>query len=130
MNLGRTGAHRRALLASLAAGLIEHDRIETTLPKAKLARSFVEKLVTMGIEGSLAARRRACADLHDRRHVSRLFGTVAPSMKDRPGGYTRIVRLGRRRSDGSEMALLEWSTTGPPAAKKKRAKKDGEEKSE
>jgi large subunit ribosomal protein L17 len=108
VKLGRTADARKALLSSLVANFIEEQRVETTLSKAKLARSLAERMVTLGKRGTLDARRDALAILRHRKHVKRLFEAIAPQYKDRQGGYTRIVRLGRRGSDGSEMAVLEW----------------------
>ena len=118
--LGRTGAHRKALMASLVCNLIEEKRIKTTLSKAKQARSLAEKMVTLGLRGDLAARRRAIAVLRRPERVAKLFEEVAPQFKERPGGYTRIVKLGQRDSDGSEMAFLEWVDTPIPDKKKPR----------
>ncbi|MCX7819737.1 MAG: 50S ribosomal protein L17 [Kiritimatiellae bacterium] len=108
IKLGRTTAHRNALLASLVCSLILHGRIRTTLAKAKAARRLAERSVTWGRAGTLAARRRALAVLRQKRAVSRLFKEIAPAMSDRNGGYTRITRLPGRRRDSSTMAVLEW----------------------
>jgi large subunit ribosomal protein L17 len=88
--------------------LIDSKRIKTTLPKAKAARSLAEKMVTLGKKGTLAARRQAISTLKQTDSVKELFDNIAPSFADRAGGYTRIVKLGRRISDSSEMVLLEW----------------------
>lgn len=120
--LGRSSAHRRATVAALVCSLIEEKRIKTTLPKAKVAGSLAEKMVTLGRDGSLAARRRAISRLMRERPVRVLFDELAPRFEGRQGGYTRIVRLGQRRSDGSEMALLEWVDIAAPAKKKKKKK--------
>lgn len=108
VKLGRTSAHRNELLANLVCGLIEHRRIKTTLAKAKAARVLAEKMITLGKKGTLAARRQAIATLKQEQLVRVLFDEIAPSFKDRSGGYTRILKLGRRISDSSQMALLEW----------------------
>ena len=108
VKLGRTSAHRNELLANLVCGLIEHRRIKTTFAKAKAARSLAEKMVTLGKKGSLAARRQAIATLKQEGLVRVLFNEIAPGFESRAGGYTRILKLGRRMSDSSEMALLEW----------------------
>jgi len=92
----------------MVANFIEEQRIRTTLPKAKLTRTLAEKMVTLAKRGTMPARRQALAVLRHREHVRKLFETIGPQYKDRAGGYTRIVRLGRRGSDGSEMVLLEW----------------------
>ena len=108
VKLGRTSAHRNELLANLVCGLIEHRRIKTTVAKAKAARSLAEKMVTLGKKGTLAARRQAIATLKQEELVRVLFDDIAPSFESRSGGYTRILKLGRRISDSSEMVLLEW----------------------
>ncbi len=117
IKLGRTSAHRSELLANLVCALIDNKRIKTTLPKAKAARSLADKMVTLGKKGSLANRRQAISTLKQKDSVKELFDNVAPAFADREGGYTRIVKLGRRISDGSEMVLLEWvdSITAPVA---------------
>jgi large subunit ribosomal protein L17 len=108
VKLGRTSAHRNELLANLVCALIDNKRIKTTAPKAKAARSLAEKMVTLGKKGTLAARRQAIATLKQEKSVKELFDNVAPTFTDRAGGYTRIIKLGRRISDSSEMVLLEW----------------------
>lgn len=123
--LGRTSEHRGALMAALVCGLIERKRIKTTLSKAKEARRVAEKLVTTARKGTLAARRLAIAELHREAVVTELFEAIVPAFEGRQGGYTRIVKLGQRSSDGSEMALLEWVDIKPPE-KKKRVKKVSE----
>ena len=108
VKLGRTSAHRNELLANLVCALIDNKRIKTTQPKAKAARSLAEKMITLGKKGTLAARRQAIATLKNEESVKELFDVVAPGFASRPGGYTRIIKLGRRISDSSEMLLLEW----------------------
>ena len=109
VKLGRTQGHRDALLANLAVSLIEHGRIKTTVAKAKAVRPLVEKLVTKAKNASLHARRMALADLrHNEPAVRKLFTEIGPLNAERKGGYTRIVKLGARRSDSAEMALIEW----------------------
>ncbi len=106
--LSRDSAHRKALLANLSKELIEHERIETTEAKAKALRPEVEKLITLARRGDLHARRQALAALgQDKFVVYKLFEEIAPRYADRPGGYTRIVKLGPRRSDSTEMVFLE-----------------------
>lgn len=124
--LGRTTAQREALLASLVCNLIIAGRIKTTLAKAKAARRMAEKMVTLGKKNTLAARRVAIARLHRKDVVKNLFDNVAPAFADRAGGYTRIMKLGQRVSDSSEMALLEWVNHTPKAPKVKQDAK-GEE---
>ena len=117
VKLGRTSAHRNELLANLVCALIDTKRIKTTLPKAKAARSLAEKMVTLGKKGSLAARRQAISTLKNERSVKELFEHIAPACADRNGGYTRIIKLGRRISDSSEMVLLEWVDSVAPSIK-------------
>jgi large subunit ribosomal protein L17 len=106
--LGRDAAHRKALLANLSKELIEHERIETTLSKAKAVKPDVEKLITLARRGDLHARRQALSALgQDKFAVYKLFEEIAPRYTERPGGYTRILKLGPRKSDATEMALLE-----------------------
>ncbi len=106
--LGRTTEHRMALLRNLAASLISHERIRTTEVKAKELRPFVEKLVTLGKRDSLHARRRALAILPQKATVKKLFGEISPRFSARPGGYTRILKLGPRQGDGALMAFIEF----------------------
>jgi len=109
VKLGRTQGHRDALISNLAVSLIEHGRIKTTIAKAKAVRPFVEKLVTKAKNGTLHSRRMALADLrHNEGAVAKLFTEIGPLNAERKGGYTRIVKLGQRRSDASEMAVIEW----------------------
>jgi large subunit ribosomal protein L17 len=106
--LGRDSAHRKALLANLSKELIEHERIETTVAKAKAVKPEVEKLITLARRGDLHARRQALSALgQDKFAVYKLFEEIAPRYTERPGGYTRIMKLGPRKSDATEMALLE-----------------------
>ena len=105
--LGRDAAHRKALYSNLAGALIEHGRIKTTVTKAKAVKPYAEQMITLGRRGDLHARRQATAFLRSRDVVHKLFADVAPLFKDRPGGYTRIVKLGTRPGDAAEMAYLE-----------------------
>ena len=131
LKLGRSPSHRDALLASLACNFIEHRRIRTTLPKARLARSLVEKMVTLGKQATLSSRRRAIAVLRRKELVAQLFQDIAPQFGDRAGGYTRITRVGRRRSDGAEMALLEWVNIAAVSRKRKKPEEEkGKEQKE
>lgn len=109
---GRKSAHRKALLESLVTNLIIQSSIKTTLPKAKQARKDAEKMVTLARKGTLAARRLAASRLQVPEAVQKLFDNVVPAMAGRNGGYTRILKLGQRRSDGSEMCLLQWVSVG------------------
>ncbi len=106
--LGRTTSHRRALFRNQLSSLLTHERITTTLHKAKDLRPLAEKMVTLGKRGGLHARRLALKNLNDPSAVSRLFDEIAPRFTTRPGGYTRILKLGRRQGDGAEMAILEF----------------------
>jgi large subunit ribosomal protein L17 len=106
--LGRTSQHRDLMLANLVASLIIHKRVKTTLAKAKAARPLAEKLVTLGKGGTLHHRRLAVAKIGQIAAVATLFKTIAPSFKDRKGGYTRIIKLGPRQSDSAPIAFLEW----------------------
>jgi large subunit ribosomal protein L17 len=114
--LGRVTEHRIAMLRNQAEALIRHERIETTIPKAKELRPFVERLITIAKRGlaggdtngrSLHARRLVLRDIQDRDVVSKLFDTIAPRFETRPGGYTRILRIGYRRGDSAEVAQIE-----------------------
>ncbi|MBI4559856.1 MAG: 50S ribosomal protein L17 [Candidatus Hydrogenedentes bacterium] len=105
--LGRTTAHRRATMKNLAVALFTHSAIETTVPKSKELRRFAEPLITLAKRDNVANRRRAFAALRDRDIVTKLFSTIAPAFSERPGGYTRILRLGNRVGDGAPMARIE-----------------------
>jgi large subunit ribosomal protein L17 len=123
--LGRDAAHRRALYANLAGALIEHGRIKTTEAKAKAVKPLVERMITLGRRGDIHARRQALAHLRSSapsgrapKIVHQLFSEVAPRFQDRPGGYTRIVRIGPRQGDAAEMVYLElvdYVPEAPPA---------------
>jgi len=108
VKLGRTAEHRKALLANQVCSLIEHERIKTTLAKAKAVRPLAEKMVTLGKNGSLHARRTAFAVLRQKNAVKKLFDNIAPRSTSRNGGYTRIIRLGQRKSDSASIAFIEW----------------------
>src|SRR5437764_10957595 len=108
VRLGRKAEHRKALLANQVCNLIEHQRIKTTLAKAKAVRPLAEKMVTLGKNGSIHARRTAFSALRHKDAVKKLFNEIAPRSTDRNGGYTRIVRLGQRKSDSASMAFIEW----------------------
>ena len=115
--LGRDSAHRKALYANLACSLIEHGRIRTTEAKAKAVKPYVEKLITLGRRGDLHARRQVLAELRTQEIVHQLFSDVGPRMADRPGGYTRIVKLGTRLGDAAEMVYLELVDFDPAASR-------------
>lgn len=126
--LGRTLSHRHAMFANMASSLIIHDRIETTLPKAKEIRRLAERIVTLGKRGTVPARRRAIALIRDKKAVSRAFDELAKRFADRKGGYTRIMKLGCRRGDAAPMAIIEYirgEHEAPVHAEKKgKAKKE------
>ena len=105
--LGRDSSHRRALYANLAGALIEHGRIKTTVAKAKAVKPIAEQMITLGRRGDLHARRQALSFLRSPDVVHKLFSDVGPRFADRPGGYTRIVKLGPRAGDAAQMAILE-----------------------
>jgi len=106
--LGRTFQHRNAMLANLVCSLIKHKRVQTTLAKAKAARSVADKLVTLGKSGTIHDRRLAYARLHQHDAVAVLFKDVAPPLKERNGGYTRIIKMHQRQGDSTQLAILEW----------------------
>ena len=128
LKLGRTAEHRKALLANQVCSLIEHQRIKTTLAKAKAVRPLAEKMVTLGKRGSLHARRTALAVLRQKDAVKKLFDEIAPASTERNGGYTRIIRLGQRLSDSASMAFIEWVDAAvveeTPTEEKKAKKKE------
>ena len=113
---GRSTEHRKMLMKSLVTNLILAESIRTTLPKAKEARKDADKMVTIAKKGDLAARRLASSRLVQPEAVRKLFAEIAPAMKDRKGGYTRIVKLGTRKGDAAEMCILQWVTAGAAAA--------------
>ncbi len=106
--LNRTASHRKAMFANMAAALINHEQIKTTLPKAKELRPFVEKLVTLAKRGDLHARRIAISRVRDRAMVKKLFETIGPRYEDRHGGYTRVLRAGFRYGDNAPIAVIEF----------------------
>ena len=108
--LGRTSSHRSAMFANMAAALIKHEQIKTTLPKAKELRPVVEKLVTLSRRGAsdLHARRQALAQIKDETQVKKLFDVIGPRYASRPGGYTRVLKAGFRHGDNAEMAFIEF----------------------
>lgn len=119
IKLGRSASHRKAMLSALVCGLIKSRRIKTTLQKAKQARMLAEKMVTLGKHGTLAARRFAIQKLMKIDEVDMLFKDIAPQFSSRQGGYTRIIKIGKRASDGAEMAFLEWTGIAIPDRTKK-----------
>jgi large subunit ribosomal protein L17 len=113
--LNRTATHRTALFASLAAALIKHEQIVTTLPKAKELRRVADRLVTLAKRGDLHARRLASSRLRDEAMVAKLFGTLGPRYAARPGGYTRVLKAGFRYGDSAPMAVIEFVDRDPDA---------------
>jgi len=128
--LGRTSEHRNAMLANLVCSLIKHKRVTTTVAKAKAARSVAEKMVTLGKSGTIHDRRLAAARLHQEEAVRILFNEIAPTHKERHGGYTRIVRLNQRQGDAAERAILEWVDMPVEAAPAPEAEKPEEKAAE
>ena len=119
--LGRTKAHRKATLQNLARAIILHQQIKTTLAKAKAARSVVERLITYGKKDTVAARRLAFKVLQSHQMVKKLFDEIAPTFADRQGGYTRVIKLGRRQGDGAELAVLQLVGFEPLIIEEKKA---------
>ena len=133
VRLGRTAEHRKALLANQVCSLIAHQRIKTTLAKAKAVRPLAEKMVTLGKNGSLHARRNALSILRQKDAVKKLFDEIALRSTERNGGYTRIIKLGQRKSDSASMAFIEWVDAEQvleekPAEEKKAKRKETEAK--
>ena len=122
--LSRNSAHRWALMRNLITALLREEKIQTTDPKAKELRRWADRVITLGKRGSLHARRQALGIVQDKAVVRKLFDTIAPRFKDRPGGYTRIIKLGIRRGDAAQMALIEL--VGAEAEKE--ARKTGEKR--
>ncbi len=112
---GRSTKHRKMLMRGLVTNLILAESIKTTLPKAKEARKDADRIVTVAKKGDLAARRLAASRLVEPKAVQKLFDKIAPAMKDRKGGYTRIVKLGTRKGDAAEMCVLQWVTAAEVA---------------
>jgi len=119
--VGRTTSHRNAMLANAVCSLIQHNRITTTLVKAKEIRRDADKAVTLAKQGTLHARRIAIARLHQPETVKTLFDVIAPQFKERDGGYTRIMKLGPRKGDGAEMAIIEFVESDEVVAARKNA---------
>jgi large subunit ribosomal protein L17 len=124
--LGRSSAHLKATLSALVCSLIVEKRIETTLAKAKLARTKAEKMVTIARKGDVASRRLVISRLRRKKIVSILFDEIAPKYKDRNGGYTRITKMGCRKGDAAPMAVLEWVDMDIPDKKKKKVVAEAE----
>ena len=134
-HLGRTADHRAAMLANMAISLIMHKRITTTLAKAKALKKYVEPLITKSKDDSTNSRRVVFSYLQNKEAVKELFGVIAPKVGDRPGGYTRIIKLGSRPGDGSDMAFIELvdfdeNMAKTPKAAAKRTRRGGKKKAE
>ena len=115
--LNRTSAHRTALFRNLVAALIRHEKIRTTDAKAKELRRVADRMVTLGKQGTLTARRRAFDKIRDRQAVGKLFDEIVPRFRERAGGYTRIVKLGIRAGDAAPLSIIEWTGVSEKAAK-------------
>lgn len=136
-HLGRKAAHRKAMLANMAISLIEHKRITTTLAKAKALRVYVEPLITKAKSDTMHSRRTVFAYLKNKEAIKELFGPVAEAVKDRPGGYTRILKIGNRKGDNAEMAFIEFvdfneyapgkAGSASASRRRRRKKKKGDE---
>lgn len=126
--LGRNTSHRRALLRNLVTSIILNDRVQTTITKCKASRPLVEKMVTLGKNGSVHARRQALAYLMTPESVDRLFKTVAPRYTERNGGYTRIVRIGQRQGDAAEVAFIELLGAEQELSEKAQKRADARQK--
>ena len=133
--LGRTSAHRKALFRNLVTSLIEYEQIQTTDAKAKELRRVADKMITLGKRGDLHARRMAASYIRKRSIVTKLFGEVAERFKTRPGGYTRIIKVGHRHGDAASMSVIELTARGAEAMseaekKRERRRKSAEKKAE
>jgi large subunit ribosomal protein L17 len=120
--LGKTPAHRRAMLRNMVTSLFKHERIVTTAPKAKEAKRWAERMITFGKAGDLHARRQAARFVNDETVLKKLFDEIAPAFKERQGGYTRVLRMGPRKGDVAERAVLELVTKNAARAKPKNRK--------
>src|SRR6266436_8394780 len=121
--LNRTSSHRKALFKNMVLALIRHERIKTTDPKAKELRRIADRMVTLGKQGDLAARRRAFAFMQSHDAVKRLFDEIAPRFKERNGGYTRVVKFGFRRGDAAPLSIIEFSDHSDQVTTRKTRKK-------
>jgi large subunit ribosomal protein L17 len=126
--LNRTQSHRKALFRNMVLSLIRHGRIVTTDAKAKELRRFADRMVTLGKQGDLAARRMAFAFMQSRDAVKKLFDEIAPQFKERPGGYTRVIKFERRRGDAASLSVIEFTGTSDTVAKKPKKKSARKEK--
>jgi len=123
--LSRSSAHRWALMRNMITALLREEKIRTTDPKAKELRRWADRVITLGKRGSLHARRQALGIVQDKAVVRKLFDTIAPRFKDRPGGYTRIIKLGIRRGDAAQMSLIELVGAEGAKEARKTGKKQG-----
>ena len=123
--LSRNSAHRWALMRNLITALLREEKIQTTDPKAKELRRWADRVITLGKRGSLHARRQALGIVQDKAVVRKLFDTIAPRFKDRPGGYTRIIKLGIRRGDAAQMSLIELVGAEAEKGSRKTGEKQG-----
>ena len=121
--IGRSGSHRRAMLANMVSSLFMNGKIETTLVKGKEARMFAEKLITLGKKGDLHHRRLAVSRLRDKAAVKKLFDEIAPAYADRNGGYTRVLKLGYRQGDAAQMCIVQLVEAAEEKAPAKKAAK-------
>ena len=133
--LSRTSSHRKALFRNMVTSLLEHEQIQTTDAKAKELRRIADRMITLGKRGGLHARRQAAAFVRKRSVVTKLFGEVAERFKDRPGGYTRIIKLGHRHGDAASISMIELTDRGADSMseadkKRERRRKSAEKKAE
>ncbi|MGH8012263.1 MAG: 50S ribosomal protein L17 [Candidatus Binataceae bacterium] len=128
--LNRTSSHRKALFRNLVLSLIRHERLKTTDAKAKELRRYADRMVTLGKRGDLSARRLAFAFMQSRDAVKKLFDEIAPRFKDRPGGYTRVIKFGTRRGDAAPLSIIEFTGESEAGGTKKRRKKKAPRKEE
>ena len=132
--LSRNSSHRWALMRNLITSLLREEKIRTTDPKAKELRRWADRVITLGKQGSLHARRQALGIVQDKSVVRKLFDTIAPRFKDRPGGYTRIIKIGLRRGDAAQISLIELvasaETSATPAGGEKKGRRRRRQKAE
>ncbi len=126
--LNRTSAHRKALFRNMVTSLLEHEQIRTTDAKAKDLRHWAERMITLGKRGTLHARRQALAFIRSKTVVKKLFDEVAPRFRDRPGGYTRVIKLGHRRGDAAPLSIIELTDRGEQAKSEAQRKRERREK--
>lgn len=128
--LSRTKSHREAMLSNMTASVLEHIQIRTTLPKAREVKRWVDHLVTLGKKGDLNSRRLAYRVVKNRKLVKKLFEEIAPKFQDRPGGYTKVLKLGYRQGDGAKLAVVQLLMEKPKVGKKKGEKHEKEKEKE